>query len=60
MSAQVLTGEVCQVAQTLVSLVMLPTQLSLVASNLASFISGSVTMPRLTVPSTVPSLGARL
>ena len=60
MSDHVLTADVCQVAQRLVSLTMLPSQVSLVASNLASLSSGSVIMPRLTVASTVPSLGATL
>ena len=58
MSSQLLVGELCQVAQMLVSLVTLPTQVNLVASNLASPSSGSVAMPRLTVASVVPSLGA--
>ena len=53
-----MTGEVCQVAQMLVSLVTLPIQDSLAGSSLASLSSGSVIMPRLTVASTVPSLGA--
>ena len=59
MSSQVLTGDVCQVAQMLVSLVTLPIHVSLVASNLASFSSGSVAMPRLTVASVRPSFAAR-
>ena len=58
MSSQVLTGEVFQVAQTLVSLVMVPSQVSLVGSKLAALSSGSVTMPRLTVASVRPSLAA--
>ena len=44
----------------LVSLVMLPIHDSLAGSSLASLSSGSVIMPRLTVASTVPSLGATL
>src|SRR2546423_619337 len=58
MSSQDLTGEVFQVAQTLVSLVMVPSQVSLVGSKLAALSSGSVAMPRLTVASVRPSFGA--
>ena len=58
MSSQVLIGDVCQVAQMLVSLVTLPIHASLVASNLASFSSGSVAMPRLTVARVRPSFAA--
>src|ERR1700719_809613 len=58
-SAQVLTGEVYQVAQTLVSLVILPIQVNFIGSN-ESPRSGSVAMPRVAVAMTVPSRGARL
>ena len=37
MSSQVFTGEVFQVAQTVVSLVMVPSQVSLTGSKLAPF-----------------------
>ena len=61
-SFQVFTGEVCQVTKTLVSLVPLPSQVSLVESNatLAPPISGSIAMPRLKMPIVVPSFGATL
>ena len=58
MSSHVLTGEVFQVAQTLVSLVMVPSQVSLVGSMLRPLSSGSVTTPRLTVASVRPSFCA--
>src|ERR1700730_5836677 len=59
-SAQILTGEVYQVAQTLVSLVILPIQVNFIGSNFESPKSGSVAMPRVAVAMTVPSRGARL
>src|SRR5258705_13251549 len=62
MSAQVLTGDVCQVAQKLISLAPLPSQVNLVASNctLAVPINGSMGRPRPNVPNTVPSLAETL
>jgi hypothetical protein len=59
-SSQVFTFEVCQVPQTLLSLVIVPIQENLVASKGALFSSGSVIMPRLTLPICVPSFGAML
>ena len=59
-SVHALTGAVCQIAHTLTSLVMLPIQANFVGSNLASPNSGSVAMPRLTMPTTEPSFGAWL
>ena len=60
MSSQVFTGEACQVTNTLVSLVPLPSQVNFVESNctLAPPISGSIAMPRLNVPRVAPSFGA--
>ena len=62
MSAQVFTGESRHVAQMLTSLVPLPSQPNLAASNwvLLAPISGSMAMPRPNVPMTVPSLAAAL
>ena len=62
MSFQVFTGAVCQMTKTLVSLVPLPSQVSLVESNatLAPPISGSIAMPRLKMPMVEPSFGATL
>src|SRR6266404_1276119 len=58
MSAQVFTGDVCQVAQKLISLAPLPSQVNRMASNctLAVPINGSIGRPRPNVPNTVPSL----
>jgi hypothetical protein len=62
MSFHVLTGEVCQIANTLCSLVVLISQVNFVASNCVALlpISGSIAMPRPNVPMVVPSLGATL
>jgi len=58
MSSQVFTGDVFQVAQTDVSLVMVPSQLSFAGSMGELISSGSVTTLRLTVASVSPSFGA--
>ena len=62
MSSQVFTGAVCQMTNTLASLVPLPSQMNFVASNCAWLppISGSIAMPRLNMPMVEPSFGATL
>jgi len=57
MSSQVFTGDVFQVAQTDVSLVMVPSQDSFTGSMLEPISSGSVTTLRLTVARVRPSFG---
>ena len=57
----VLTVDVCQTSQTLVSLLALPSQLNFSTSKWPSTpISGSNGMPRWMVAIAVPSLGATL
>jgi hypothetical protein len=57
-----LTGDVCQVAHSEISLEPLPSQVNLVASNCtrAVPINGSSGRPRPKVPNTVPSFAATL
>src|SRR4051794_18683341 len=60
MSSQFLTGDVCHSAQTLTSLVALPSHENLRESYCAAPppINGSIASPRPNMPNTVPSLGA--
>ncbi len=62
MSFQDLTRDACQVTQTLISSVPLPSQVKRRASNWVELvpISGSIAMPREKWPMTVPSFGATL
>ena len=62
MSFQLLTLEVRQVTHTDVSLLTLPIQVKRRESNLLASVpsSGSIDMPRPTMPNVVPSLGATL
>ncbi len=57
-SGQRLTTDVCQVAQTLTLVAMLPSQMKLRPSNWALPISGSTATLRPNVPITLPSFGA--
>ena len=58
MSSHDLIEDVFQVMQMLTSLVMLPSQLNVSASNCADEISGAIATLREKVPMTVPSLAA--
>ena len=58
-SSSVLRPVVCQVTQVVTSLLALPIQVSLVASNsmpFSGYINGSKIVPRSTIPSAEPSL----
>ena len=62
MSSNFLIGLVFQATQTLTSLLALPIQVYLVASNFAALLpsSGSKPVPRPMMPNAVPSFGATL